>query len=266
MAGNESTESSVRPYTATKDMVDALRMEISSITPKQQEGLSEGIRLITDKIVTDYGRFMPPETLEVAKTTDVRTLLVHNEDFHAIYNNWASDDDTSVDATGVMFHEGRLSIVQDFASQKENSFNIPDEESKQKFIDISKGDEEEARNHIAEMNMGSHLAHETLHQLHAQGMPTYFVESANFYYQRELDKDMPMYTFLPVDSAALAARIYQDTVEKFGDDVHKVFFGTNEDNDLALRIKGYVFYFLHSARELGMNVDNIFQNKQELSK
>jgi len=261
MAENEHSSNLVTPYTANRDMMDALRIEISSNTSKQQEGLKEAMQIITDKIVTDYGRFMPHTTLDLAKTIDERTLLINRDGFHPFYKNWPSSNESSFDAEGAMFHEGSISVVQDFVSQKENAFNITDEESKQRFIELSKGDEEEARIHLAEMNFGSHLAHETLHQLHAKGLPTYFVESANLYYQREIENELPMYTFLPGDSNILAANFYQEVIEKFGDEGHKVFFGTQEDNELAMRIKAYLFYYLWHAREQGLYLDNIFQDK-----
>lgn len=110
-------------------------------------------------------------------------------------------------------------------------------------ISAAEGSEEKAKTLATWIALTDYLTHEIVHQYQDSTLPGYFLEFGARYYQRQLTDNLKIGHILE-DLAEKRILIYKELIDQFGEDVHKIFFGKQNEVDetkkLAILAKSWI--------------------------
>ncbi len=213
---------------ASKDTVDALRLDASSITPRIERRIAQAVPEITKVIADEYYPFIPPETLEKAKTISERFVITDKDTFEMIQRTWdKKQKKTQFD--GVFLFHGDILVVQDPASL-DYIWDLMSGDMQQSWLGAY-GTLAEARKSVGQQRCGYILIHEIIHAFHSKKgeLSLGFIENGVSYYTRETANKLGIVNLSP--GAEWEANIYQSFLKQHGQHVHGVFFGSESDAD-----------------------------------
>lgn len=255
-----------KPFVASKDMADAVKMEVSAATPKQDlQVVQVGVKEIVNTMLNLYGRFMPKECILRVRDAHQRTFVVNDNDFSLMYNEWSTNRDSREpeEVGGFCVYEGHVTIIRYPHSVSEFRWETIPSETRTRWLE-KYPDEIEARRAYSDVQSSFALTHETLHQFHTKNIPDFFAHCAIPYYQRELDKSLTFSGYTKNESYEIASEFYSILISKFGDVVHKVFFGLPVDNEKRDDIILFLNLLLHFARKRGVDLKGIFEDVHDV--
>jgi hypothetical protein len=199
---------------------DSIRLDCSSLPPQRTKTVEMTARRMNLTILHSLGSFIPPEV--VAKNKDILQRIMIVDDLESFALNWETSIKKSKtplsEVCAVSFREQGIVVILD----PNIEWNNLDNDYKQERVNYY-GNEDVARNNYVYDSLQSTLLHEILHQYQDRSLPSAFLESAVRYYTRSLIFSNP-----PQPGNDTPAAFYALLIEKYGDDVHRVFFNSPE--------------------------------------
>lgn len=219
------------------ETMDTLQMELSSIPPHIQAVIKRGVQKVVDYAATTYGEFLPAATKDTVPHIADRTIVMSPDDFNAFFGVWdGSDEDPGEETGGVYFSESGIIAIKDSTDAYKNVEPSEINRITQQFINEGKlppstplpavGQAHPVvKNAIASAVCDETIAHEPYHALQDSTVPTHFLETGAHHYQTITGKALGMGNVDTTYKEACTA-FYTDLLNKYGGDVHKLFFGS----------------------------------------
>lgn len=208
-------------FTADKEMIDSLKLDASILTPRQERQAKIVVKQVVSEFTSMYGRFIPVETLERVKGIEDRVLITSDDVFEIMYTDWSAPAAPDEEIKGIYFTEGR---VMAFGDPKNYWSKLPKEV--QEGLIQKYGSEGKAKLRVVSGCLVNCIVHEVIHQFQSPNIPNYFFECAVRYYQRQVSDRL--HSGHPIeDLGEEGIGFYQQMIERFGDDMHRLFFSGN---------------------------------------
>lgn len=202
-------------FTATRDMADSLRLDSSVINAGKQEDVVRKSLQIQSVLMARYGKYMRPYTLEEQGGIEHRVLVTDKNTYLVLFSEMGSDTETTK-SIGTVYREGALTNIIDPRQIWEGLSDDNKEALKQCYPTVFQ---------FQEGTLIMLLAHEMVHQYQAQQLPRPFFESGARYYTRAILQTLH-YPYIENEVEKVCLKYYEDLVEKYGDTVHEIFFGS----------------------------------------
>lgn len=222
-------------FTADRDLVDSLKVDISILTPDQDRVFKKRIKVANQKFLEMYGHLIPEETVQKVEGIEDRFLVTETDAYRVMHTEW---DSVSTDLTppskgakATFVTQGRIVTISDPRTLWEDIFS---EDVRTRIIDVYDGDEQKARDMATQIAFYQFAFHELVHQYQDNELPEEFLECAVPYYQRELSKALETGYILD-EQTDTRVEYYEKLVERYGDSVHSLFF-TGKAKDIADRL------------------------------
>jgi hypothetical protein len=211
-------ESSV--FTASKDVVDSLKLEISNNPPRLDEEVKFLVTQVADEITALHGPFIPKSAYKKTEGMEHRVVITDTELFkmmHLVWNtgNPSLPDD---DVAGTLFYQGNITLLKD-------PLELWDSWPESFRADLADqcGGEKEVKLEAGWIGLLYTIVHETIHQFQDHELPEEFLDSAAYYYQEQIIARFNL-VFEYFETPKLIS-LYSDLLQEFGDDVHRLAFG-----------------------------------------
>ncbi len=242
------------PFTLPMPQEDAesLKLEASVLSPVEAKKIEAVATVISQTINAEYSRFIPQATMEA--NIDLGKRVIVTDDSVAFEQAWSLHDTTSTTPqhlTGVSFQFGGIITVLD-PEKKWSTYC-----SHCKAQDIQRlGSEAAAKEQYKVNYLTTTIAHEEAHQYQDFSNPGVFRELGAYYYAAEISKRLGQ---RPHGDHFAGKRYdaYATLVRKYGDEVHRVFFGSVENPITKLK-KPLIMH------EVQKQKDALFSNGQDL--
>lgn len=212
-----------------KEQIDALRLEIEGISPKEREEVLKIARRLNEHILethTDYidhskGPEEFPERLIFTKSIDA---IGHFESI------WLDYEKKGKDLGGVTIDPDKFSFL--LLKNKKSSLAIKEyiQENKEECLEHF-GSLEKAEEELLGAYRNNVITHELLHLYNSSlASPSIFSEAGAYFYTYQLMKGL--FVSLNALNDPKLRSLYQELIDKYGDDVHKLFFGQEVDEEI----------------------------------
>jgi hypothetical protein len=212
-------------YVADMETVDTLRHELSSISPGMQKNVHKLTQLVTTHTLDTYGDLIPVPTRDLIEHIPDRVIVTDPEAFDTFAANWVSSEEAPHASAGGLFHGlGHIIVTKDPSIVVQN---IP--AGLVRRIAGRDGPDRIVGPEAISVLYQDTLSHEPFHALQDQDLPWYVSEIGAYFYQTEI-QDTQGIPGLDTLHKVGAADFYGDLIDKYGDDVHRLFFGSLSDN------------------------------------
>lgn len=214
-------------FTADKDVADAVRIEASADDPKTAKALRKITRLIAETFLDEYSQFVPEEIKELLTGIEDRVLVV--DELEVFAESWTGEKvrelpDQILGFQGCYFKLGRLSVVKSYREMMSKKL-------RRKIL--RRPYRKKKRLLLAAAIFLPILTEEILHQFESKSSLRSspwlhpFSQCGTIYYRRKvLDKlGLP---YRPTVFTDTQNNLYERSISLYGDDVHRVFFGSRE--------------------------------------
>src|SRR5260370_14020255 len=231
---------------------ESLGLETSVISPAEAAKVRSLATLISQTINSMYGNFIPKETIEA--NHDIGNRVIVTDDIITLGKAWNPGFREPVKTEGLAgyaFQRGGIIAVLN----PEIDWGRCCPHCKAKDIEAL-GSEPAARELYKRRYYTTFIAHEEVHQYQDWRLPEAFKEMGAYYYTSHIARQLG---HRPVgdDLADMRYNAYEALLQKYGDDVHRVFFGATENPITKLRKP----FILHEAFK---QKDILFPNGQDL--
>lgn len=203
--------------------VMAYRSECQSVTHVEQGQVREMAFDIQQHFLQEFGQFVHPKSIRLNRNISERVIVA--SDLELIFNSLGvsqakiDEDSNEINGfadfpTGLIFIEDRLRIADDLIGRGYPLFIVDD------LTGVSSD--------LVVGSQGSTIAHEIVHQYQDKELPRLFQEMSAFFYEDEIvgdESEIELSEMLKI----VLANGYEQLLEHFGEDVHKLSFGLLAD-------------------------------------
>lgn len=180
----------------------------------------------------NYGEFISDETRIRVEGLEGNMLILSNKYFEKLYTQLNISPHYeefmvaafSVPSIGFMVFRDPLEIWQ-----------AAPEEFRQTVIDTF-GHQDGIEGYFGTTILIDNMIHEVFHFFHAPGLPESFVEFGIRYYQSMLSRGLGLPDLHSTQKDLMLSRLYEHLVTRYGDTIHKIFFGQSVDEKIRLPI------------------------------
>ena len=232
-------------FTADRDIVDSLKLEVSVTTPAQETAIKEKSLQVEAVFLKKYGQYMPAYKFEEAGGVEDRVLVTNRDNLRDIYTDWGERDDFH-DVAGTVYKSGWIEHIL----YPVEVWNLLPDDNKAVLEEYFSGEPDPKQTAINVIFMNI-LAHERAHQYQAQQLHKIFFESGARYYSKDIMKELGI-TSLQDETDRTCVQFYNDLLEKYGNVIHAFFFGTERNwewfqkieaeisPELEVKLEGYI--------------------------
>jgi hypothetical protein len=224
------------PQAIERDFADTLKIEASGLSPKKETQVKKYIGVVKESIEKQFGQYFSPETSDKIKGIEDRVIaFADKEGFSEYVRGMFGQPDRQVNYI-VGLHtkaaRGDLSVIQPVGG-----YSTKGEEELETLAKSWKVSKEQARRDVQLTEFKNTLVHEILHGYQDETLSHFFAECAVPYYVDKVMRDVK-------DSAIRFYRWderiakYNDLIKKYGDGVHRLFFGSNKNPLLKAKVYG----------------------------
>jgi len=214
-------------FTADSEITESLKVEASTLTPEESQELKLLSASIKDEVMQRYGRFLSESTRERLKGIEERIIVTDRDSFEQFSQAWqpgpvrrGKEPIPPPWITATYIPKGQLIVLKD----PKESWDLIGAEEQEELI-RHYGDERAARKAAERMVLIDNVVHEVIHQCEDTELPTSFLELGTIYYQQPIMRKPGEAVMVPKGEEKRVA-FYSHLVPKYGDAVHKLFFGT----------------------------------------
>jgi hypothetical protein len=214
-------------FVAGEDIMDELRAQYSAVTPHIERQLPNLAIGILDSLEEGWGNFIPEDTLDFSPGIVDRILCVGRDDYSKLKRLWMNPsleeiDDVSERSEAVFkARDGRMVIIQ-----QPPEFSLPETLSSEEEAILQRfGGLEKARATVKMTYFVNALSHEIIHEYEDGANPFSFSESGSEYYASHISESFGVNYGSMMGYGEKPRIFYGELVEKYGDDVHRLFFG-----------------------------------------
>lgn len=217
-------------FTAGRDICDSIKIEASTLDPQLDRKISRVVPEVIKYIVDNYYPFIPLQTLERVKTLQDRFFVTDTNTFNRLRKAWgkSTEDKLAEDKLdGAYLFLGDIMALKDPESQ-EYVWGKMTEKAKQSWIKAHKTPKQ-AKKEVGKMRFAYAFIHELVHAFHPKDTPVSvgFIEGGTSYYTREIARKLGLVNFNDLEE--WEADIYGEFIKQHGEQIHKVFFGSESD-------------------------------------
>ncbi len=218
-------------YTADRETVDSLKAAISDLSPAQELEVRRLGVIIEGRLQGLYQTYIPSHRIEELSGIADRILVTNKTMFHRFMSAWSKHARSSDATIGTVYREG--SIIHLVNTRR--VWNMMPESFQQEFSQQISDQPSAAQDIFAEMLLVNNLAHEMAHVYQYPILPRAFTECGARYYSRAISQDLGMpYLYVDLDEERIA--FYETLINRFGEGVHGVFFGSETNYKRASTI------------------------------
>lgn len=214
----------------SKDRVDALRIEVSSLSPSEERKLRTEVALCNTVLKSHYGRFMAKnyEDSEIAQ----RFLLSDEPTVRNFIEVWGGEDSSTS-----YLPEGEIGYMTAYKGADEefvfgstsDSWRKLGDGEQQRLI-AAHGSADKAASYVNSLYRRAGLAHELCHMYQDEDLPVAFLECGAHFYGVRVSL-LSKKDYIADENTDRVVDFYKGLIEKYGDDVHRVFFGAAADKE-----------------------------------
>lgn len=215
-------------FVASKDVMDALRLEGSILSPKQEKDLFSLVRKYQSHFESLYSTFIPKPKIEANSDLANRVLIFSNDIFTTFFKYWDIQDLQPGQAFTTKM--GDLIALDDPKTTWDLFSSTTQEQLVERF-----GGKENAINVIAQVATPNYIVHEIVHRYQDDTLPTCFLECGAAFYTRSLLNSMAL-AYIESELNNGQIQFFSDLVREYGEGVHKLFFGSSTDQNTRLVI------------------------------
>lgn len=172
-------------FKLSTEEIDAIRHEIQSLTPKEQDQFSSTIKECNDAIIRQYGPYMPKEKPLSNDKMAERYLIMDDETYNQFCSLWVDvANASSYIETGEMRafpDKGQFVIGKPIP----DIWNYMHAESQQKLLARNNNDLSRAQSEANTKMKRAIIIHETTH-LYQDELPLWFIESHAYWTMRDI--------------------------------------------------------------------------------
>lgn len=219
------TEYPKNPLPLNKEQLDALRLETQDLSPKEKRLLDDFMGECHQAFLDIYGKYIPKKK-ENAEITQ-RFLKTTEEIYEEFVDEWSKNIplvETTITDKGYMRYHNLGEFLVGYLP---DLWGLLDEKT-QIRLKKREGGFENAKNYVRQTTNRYLLSHEIAHMYQDPNLPVWFMECGAHYYARTLMMEKGWGKFDTEDYIRLS-NFYQTLVGKYGEDVHKLFFGQLDD-------------------------------------
>jgi hypothetical protein len=233
------SEGPLLPGELDKDQIDALRIETSSMSPKEHVEFVRLVGICNDGLLSHYGKFISEK--HPADELERKFLIMDQETYEGFHDEWYNPQIitryTEEGEKGYMreYHGSEGGFVAGFLPQ-DQIWKVQSEDDKSRLV-AQFGSEEEARATIKDLASMYITLHEVAHTYQNPELPLQFKEAGAYYYARAIMQKQQWGSF-SVDNYDQPADFYSSLEDKYGDDIHKLFFGVLSEDPRTQKIIG----------------------------
>jgi hypothetical protein len=223
------------PFPLNPDQLDAMRLEGQSVSPTDFEDYK---RIVTEehgKLIDRYGKYI---SHPYSNEDFTRHFLVLDSDgYKEFQNHWLDKGHQSTSYVDLNQSSGRayVSVAGNFFILHDFWGQIPDEDKPR--IISSYGGEDNAKTEVNNL-LGKLVATEEIVHLYQSHNPLWFYESGAQWYTRDLLSDESDLLNQSLFVFEKTANFYQKLIDKYGENIHKMFFGSLDNKELEKSILG----------------------------
>ena len=224
------------PTSVNRDFADALKMEVSGLTPQKEAQLKEYTVIVKGSIEKQLGKYFGPDTLNKVKGLEDRVISFESKDNFSEYLRlfWGTDREQKIEGIHGIHtpvEMGDLAVIQPM-----EEYSTEHKEEVERLAGIWKVSKDEAKKNFERIEFRNTLVHEILHAYEDDHLPLFFVECAVPYYITDVMHDTNDGTIRYYKWDERIA-FYMELIRTYGDNIHRLFFGSNQD----IRLKAKVF-------------------------
>lgn len=234
------------PYAADpRAIADSLRSEVSPLTPEQQSSVEATASAINKIIRGKFGRYIPADVMNREVDVEKRIVVVDKDQlihYEITMNDWDVEPEMVEEEIGPYagMKDDVIIITGSTARADQVGWREMSEKMKKTLIKANNGNEESAR---AEGNYRfflSSLYHEIGHTYQPEDLPTWFREAHAYHLASELYKGYKKDGFDLVRGEGPFINAYQQLLDKYGESVRKMSFGTPiPDNEKKMILRDF---------------------------
>lgn len=224
-----------------QEIADSIKIEASALSPAEDRVVVDKIVQMIPPFLVDFGGFIPQETKERIPQILRKIISVESvPDFVRAFNPESTRDFTNTHSA--LTKDSRVTILsteeiwQGLSQEKKDSIS-PALSSHAKRLGMSI---EEFYNLAYVLN---HAGHEFSHAISVESskdeLSEEFREVGADYYGEHISSALLGESIIPTESKE-RVRFYKGLINQYGDDVHKLFFGTDVDPEIKSRILGEI--------------------------
>lgn len=220
-----------------KDQLDALRAESGSLPPREQAEYDQMVRELHRTYLKKMSPLLPIHSTDSEMAS--KFILVNNDVYREFNNNWIDEDGKIVHkyvkdrgAGRAFVDRGNFCILLPV-----DLWSTISKKHRHRIIKETKSpSENDAKNLVNRSLRTNTLFHEINHLYQdpdGNRLPLWLREAQSYWVGRELaDENIQFHT--PEFDAI--ADFYESLVKKYGDDVHKVCFGTQMNSFITYQV------------------------------
>jgi hypothetical protein len=264
-------EDAYQPYRLTPEQVELLRLEHSDLTPAEAARIEQLGERILDQFRRTYASYMPEEKRAELEQMDgqsiaARVIATDEEGLRLLTEEWlpqfkAPSEHADDTMTTLGFHHQ----VGDFIWLRNGVLNWASclKPEFQALLTITPGAGEYVLT-LADRQMRTEtLAHEIAHHFQDYSLRRYsFVESGASFYGKRIGEQTGGTAMVDNVMTMQLAGIYNDLIQKYGPDVHRLFFGQSIDVKHANQILNACYYrwwWMERRKRFSTALDRITQ-------
>lgn len=213
-------------FVADQEMFDSLKMEVSALTPEQDKMVENFGNKVSDFIRDKYGNYIPEDKKSELVDIGKRIVITEKSTYQVFSSEWDGEE-VGESSDGARFLYGEFIGL----NKMEDAWDrLASEDTRQSFIKRYAGDELNAKKAFEFIVITNYTIHEIVHMFQNDELPEVLLETATRYYQQKIALEL-------IGSATTFGEPYdgyidkyQKLIDQYGDEVHKVFFGSAEDH------------------------------------
>lgn len=233
----QNAKPGIENFSLDKEQLDSLRLEFQDLSPKNWEKMKTFIAECDNALVSIFKNYFPQNEMAGKTPARERFLFTDKKTFERFDEKWLGNLQAG-DAS--YLNEENKGYMRTFLERGDFTAGfVPDiwekipQDTQKKLADMA-GGETQAKEAVKNMTARYIITHELAHLHQNPDLPLWFAESGAYCYTQET---MKKNNWGELNSAQdEAADFYRELLEKYGDDVHKIYFGKLQDREKQKKI------------------------------
>jgi len=216
---------SEKNFKVAGEVINSIKLEGSGLTPKEDIEIKEISQAIGETFVKLYGKYMPSEKRKSPETLPERIIIL-SEDKYKNFREKLTGSKKIAKSPAPAYYDSKEDLIvinKDYVETIVENTKFTGTSS----IDVYSG----------------LIAQEVAHRFQDHNLARMFLELGSSYYALEVLKSMKK-RVVTESISTRRANLYEHLVKEAGDNVHKTYFGTSNENE-----KYYVYGVLNESRE-----------------
>jgi hypothetical protein len=235
-----------------QDQVDELRLNTQAISPTERNKFNRDIDWANSFLSNRYGEYIKEST--PTQVLRERIIVVESQSISRVTaaigpskKNTGKNDSVSNPSIQAVTHpRAKFVLLEDHPDLGQEYFNSLTQDQKEVLIKSHGEDKLKSRLKVfGDLNRKDTIAHEIAHY-YQPALTGWFSECGAYYYTREAVREVA-YKSYDLYRMPLLADFYERLLSKYGDNIHRLQFGTLEDpavkSALEIALAWELFYY-----------------------